>query len=176
MNILEWAARISKDQKLEFLVIGGHAVNAYGYARETADVDFLVRKEDRSGWEAAFVSIGYTIFRDAPTFLQLSAPEGSAWPVDLMFVSDRTFQPMLAEAKEMDTYLGRIRIPAVEHLIALKLHALKHARLDRFLKDFQDVVGMIDCNQLDPTSEKVRRLFEKYGTVDLYEKVLRSLL
>ena len=92
MNILEWAARISKDQKLEFLVIGGHAVNAYGYARETSDVDFLVRKEDRSGWEAAFVSIGYTIFRDAPTFLQLSAPEGSPWPVDLMFVNDRTFQ------------------------------------------------------------------------------------
>ena len=175
MNVFVWMITVSKEQQLDFLVVGGHAVNAYGYARETADADFLVRKEDRVRWQSCYESIGYTVYRDAPAFLQLSAPEGSAWPVDLMFVSEPTFRPMLSASKEMQTHVGRIRIPSIDHLIELKLHALKHTRLDRFLKDYQDVVGLIECNKLDPTSERIRQLFEKYGTVELYEKVLRSL-
>ena len=35
---------------LKYLVIGGHAVNAYGEPRTTVDVDFLVCKDDRQSW------------------------------------------------------------------------------------------------------------------------------
>ena len=58
--------------------------------------------------------------------------------------------------------------------MALKLHALKHTRPQRFLKDFQDLEGLLVVNQLDPNSEKVRQLFLKYGTLELHEKVVRA--
>jgi hypothetical protein len=82
---------------------------------------------------------------------------------------------MLAEAIKLDAPPFKIRVPCVEHLIALKLHSLKQGRIHRFLKDFQDVVGLIECNRLDPRSEKVKTLFEKYGNAELYGQVLRAV-
>jgi hypothetical protein len=35
---------------LDFLVIGGLAVNFYGYSRDTADLDLLIRRESRAEW------------------------------------------------------------------------------------------------------------------------------
>ncbi len=56
--------------------------------------------------------------------------------------------------------------------MALKLHALKHTRPHRFLKDFQDLEGLVRINQLDLNSEKLRHLFLKYGTLELFEKLV----
>lgn len=53
----------SSQRQLPFLVIGGHAVNAYGYSRETADLDILVNKADRDQWLSWFHSLNYTIYR-----------------------------------------------------------------------------------------------------------------
>jgi len=90
-------------------------------------------------------------------------------------VREKTFQPMFAASREVDLYGTHSRIPSLEHLLALKIHALKNTRLHRFLKDFLDVENLIRINQLDIKSENVRQLFLKYGTVELYEKVSRSL-
>jgi predicted nucleotidyltransferase len=101
----------------------------------------------------------------------LASDKDSAWPVDLMFVKPATFKPMLDGSREVEFYGTLSRIPTLEHLIALKLHALKNTRPHRFLKDFLDVENLIRINHLDVKSEKIRRLFEKYATLELYEKM-----
>jgi len=175
MGIFELLADVSGTRGLRFLVIGGHAINAYGYSRETGDLDILVCRDDRAAWLSWFLSIDYTLFRDAGTFLQLDAPPACQWPVDVMLVAEPSFSDMFAASVRLEDHPTRPRIPSLDHLLALKLHALKHTRIHRFLKDFQDVVGLIECQKLDPDSEKLRQLFEKYGTMDLYEKVRRAL-
>ncbi len=161
----------TRQRHLAFLVIGGHAVNLYGFARETADLDFLVCSDDRSSWVSLFAGLGYHIFSESQNFVQLASDRDSAWPVDLMFVQPATFKPMLDGSRVVEFYGTASRIPALEHLIALKLHALKNARPHRFLKDFLDVENLIRINHLDITSENIRRLFEKYATFELYEKM-----
>ena len=64
---------------------------------------------------------------------------------------------------------------SLEHLIALKLHVLKQARLHRFLKDFQDVVELVRINHLDLHSDAMRALFIRYGTAELHEKITRAV-
>ena len=44
---------------LEFLIIGGNAVIAYGYPRMTADVDLVVREADRRKWDELITALGY---------------------------------------------------------------------------------------------------------------------
>jgi hypothetical protein len=39
------------------------------------------------------------------------------------------------------------------------------------LKDFLDVENLVRINRLDIQSENIRRLFEKYATMELYEKM-----
>ena len=41
--------------------------------------------------------------------------------------------------------------------------------------DFLDVENLVRINKLDLKSESVRQLFLKYGTVELYDKLSRSL-
>lgn len=92
-----------------------------------------------------------------------------------MLVQEKTFALMFAASREADLYGTQSRIPLLEHLIALKLHALKNGRFDRFLKDYLDVENLIRINRLDIKSENIRQLFAKYGTMELYDKVSRSL-
>lgn len=174
MGLFEQINRQARQQGLDFLVIGGLAVNFYGYSRETADLDLLIRRDARAAWGGLLSRLGYTVEQDAEAFVQLAPPRSGEWPVDLMMVRAPTFVPMLAESREVEMYGVRLRIPSLGHLLALKLHALKNTRAHRFLKDFQDVEGLVRINQLDLKSEKVRQLFLKYGNLELYEKVVRA--
>ena len=91
-----------------------------------------------------------------------------------MLVNSHTFTVIMMAAVEMDIYGHRMLVPSLEHLIALKVHALKHSHIGRFMKDFQDVENLIRVNGLDLRSENIRQLFLKYGNVELYEKVIRA--
>ncbi len=162
-------------RQLRFLVIGGLAVNHYGYSRETGDLDLFVGHADRDRWLAMFSSFGYAIYHDGGSFIQFAPPEQNAWPVDLMFVQEGTFRPMFEASVEANLYGVPTRVPTLVHLLALKLHALKHTRMHRFLKDYLDVERLIRANQLDIGSEKMRALFAKYGTMELYGQISRSL-
>ena len=165
----------AREHGLSFLVIGGFAVIFHGYSRDTADLDLLVARKARPEWMDLFSTLGYSVFRDAGNFLQLTPPKAGAWPVDLMVVSESTFEPMMAAGMEVEMYGAMVRIPSLDHLLALKLHVLKHGHVGRFSKDFLDVEGLVRVNALDPRSEKMRQMFLKYGTLDLYEKISRAL-
>jgi hypothetical protein len=67
----------------------------------------------------------------------------------------------------------KLRIPALEHLLALKLHALKHGHIGRYSKDLLDVEALVRVNSLDMNSEKMRHLFLKYGSLKIYEQISR---
>lgn len=139
MSILEHLIERARAQGLPFVVIGGHAVAAHGYGRQTLDLDLLVRDEDRRPWVELLVAFGYRVFHEDPAFVQLAAPTVAHWPVDLLLVAEPTFAGVMAEAREVDFGAQRVRIPSLEHLLALKLHALKDARPPRDLKDLTDV-------------------------------------
>jgi hypothetical protein len=171
VNFFQTIEKETRRRNLPFLVIGGHAVNLYGYARETGDLDFLVSKENRPSWNELFANLGYRIINDTENFVQMASDGKNTWPVDLMFVRPTTFTPMLAASRVVELYKTSMRIPTLEHLIALKLHAIKNTRQRRFLKDFLDVENLIRINHLDIKSENVRGWFEKYATLELHEKM-----
>jgi predicted nucleotidyltransferase len=175
VNFFETIATETSKRNLHFLVIGGLAISFYGYSRDTADLDLLIHREDRETWLKIFSELKYAIHHDGESFLQLSSLEQNAWPVDLMLVREATFGPMFAASRKVDLYGASTRIPSLEHLLMLKLHALKNGRINRFLKDFLDVENLIRINKLDIKSENIRQLFAKYGSIELYDKVSVAL-
>ena len=115
MKILDIVATRAKESGLQFLVIGGHAVNAYGERRQTGDVDLLVREADRSAWLDLVASMGYSLFHQHKAFLQFSPSNLEVWPLDLMLVEDRTLDGLLAESEEVN-FGGRFRVDLNETL------------------------------------------------------------
>ena len=174
MGFLQRVNLEAAKRELRYLVIGGLAVNVHGYSRDTGDLDLLIEHESRSRWLDLFRQLGYQVFQDKDVFVQLSPPTDGAWPVDLMLVRDQTFQMILAAGIKTELFGADVIIPILEHLLALKLHALKHGNIQRYLKDYLDVENLIRINRVDMRAENIRQLFQKHGTMELYEKISRT--
>jgi hypothetical protein len=173
MTIAEIIAQCGKETKMPFLIIGGVAIVAHGYQRDTLDLDYLTRQSDRAAWRDALKALGYGIAHEHEHFDQFASTRG--WmDLDLMYVNERTFDTMFSasEVKEMGSVSGRF--PSLEHLIALKLHVLKQNIPHRMLGDMDDVINLLLVNRVDLRQDKWQQLFMKYGSLELYEKVLRA--
>lgn len=174
MGLFQQINEETRKRNLQFLVIGGLAVNMHGFMRDTADLDLLVCQDARGDWMKLLAELGYALFKDKGAFAQLEPPAAGAWPVDLMFVQKPTFREIFNFGLVVEMYGEQLLIPTLEHLIALKLHALKHSHAGRFLKDYLDVENLVRVNKVDLRADNVRQLFLKYGTVELYEKLSRT--
>jgi predicted nucleotidyltransferase len=171
MKLLRTLREISQTRQIPFLLIGGHAVNVHGFSRMTEDVDIAVRRDQSSPWKEALESIGYKAVNDGGAFLQFASGVERGGALDLMLLNAATFEKLATRAKAIQ-YLGtEISVVAVEHLIALKLHALRQDLAHRRIKDFLDVVELIRANCLDLQSAELREIFTRYGTEDLARRI-----
>ncbi len=172
MRIFELLDRESKARDLRLLIIGGYALNAHGYSRFTSDVDFIIPKEDRGRWLKVLAEIGYQVQYDGGNFLQLSTQDTSLCKVDLMLVNERSFVGMFETAQTTELGGKNFQVPSLDHLIALKLHVLKQGLSHRVIKDFTDVTTLLEINGIEARSDRFRLLCEKYGSKEIYEKIL----
>jgi predicted nucleotidyltransferase len=178
MTLFQKLNERAQSRGVGFLVIGGHAVIEHGYQRGTEDADILISKSDRAAWQEIVVSCGYTFVHDGGAFLQFK-PDGSdgvdCWDLDLMLVSATVFMRLLAAAEPARIEGAAVSIPSLEHLIALKAHALKNGKGLRVLKDMTDVAELLKFRRVDPNSVWLKNVFEKYGNAESYERIIKLL-
>ena len=156
---------------LPYLVIGGHAINAYGEPRSTIDVDFVVRREDKSGWGDLLAGEGFRPLRETEGFLQFAPPYGVNWRLDLMLVNAETFTKLAAHSRTLTCLGVETGVPSPEHLVAMKLHAMTHGPEDRYERDFGDILNLFRNAGLDVNSPAVVEVFGRFGTQAIYERV-----
>ena len=174
MSVLAQIHFAASERELKFLLIGGFAVNAHGFSRVTGDLDLAVSRPDRTGWHDLITALGYQVAAENERFLQFQSVAEGSLPIDVMLANRPTFERFWQQA--IETQIGGLiyRVVSLEHLIAMKLHVLKQAKLHRYMKDYQDVVSLVLVNRINLGEENYRTLFEKYGTLKLYEKIRRS--
>jgi hypothetical protein len=173
-SMLEKICELAAKRGLPVLLIGGHAVIAHGHPRNTFDIDFVIELKDQRAWRGLLEGLGYTLHAETRTFFQMQPSDEQTLPVDVMMVNEPTFAKMLALAKECSGLPPDARVVSLEHLLALKCHAIKHGHPGRVEKDVDDVLGLVSANQLDVTSSDWREIFLKYGTPELYEKLRKA--
>lgn len=160
---------------MAFLLIGGHAVNAYGVQRQTGDIDLIVKSSQRKAWEDLFLKIRYQSDQCDNRFIRYRPDTIAAWPIDLMLVDDETFGKLYSDANLVDLGVVTVRVVSPQHLVTLKLHALKVYQEHRYAKDYNDVIQLLRhaCPQL--RNETLRELCVRYADAALYEKLSRDL-
>lgn len=166
MNIFEKIAEAAERGGLAVLVIGGHAVNAYGYTRTTLDVDFLVAVESFPEWRAVFESAGYRWAGQTETFARLDPPitDPPSLPVDVMLVSMETFSKLYAERQLLDFGGTRLPVPRPLNLIALKLHAMRNPERFKKGKDLPDILNLISICQIDTKSREFLEVLNRHAS------------
>ncbi len=159
-------------RQLAFLLVGGYAVNAHGYSRKTFDIDFLIRQRDSNSWREVLSRMGYACVHEQITFSQYAAPDLP--DIDLMRVNDETFDRLFSGSEARQVLGLEVHVPALEDLIAMKLHAAKHAAPHRRYKDLIDIFYLVDANKVDVSSDRFREMCEKYGTPEIYADILKA--
>lgn len=175
MEILRTISLYAEAKTLPFLLIGGHAVNAYGIQRQTGDIDLLVRRSDSHEWAELFKKLQYDSIQYDSNFLRYKPDTLAAWPIDLMLVDDTTFLKLFNDSREVNLGVVNVRVVSPRHLATLKIHALKVYQEHRFAKDYNDLLQLLKGECRDISSEDLRDLCLRYATRELFEKIKKDL-
>jgi len=144
-----------------------------GYIRNTIDLDLIVPEESRSQWLDLLRELGYRLFHGGSVFAQFEAPERAGTPVDLMFVDRPTWEGLIDGAREMQLAGQHVLLPRPEHLVALKLHAVRSPTRGKPEVDWEDVRQIVQICALDPEEQSFRALILRYGGADALDKIRR---
>lgn len=155
---------------MRFLLIGGRALEAYGYVRSTRDLDLLIRADDLSRAGELLREIGYLPLAETPIFSRWRAGKPGLEDVDLLYVDPATFAKLTADAVVMTVGNLQVQTPSLIGMIALKLHAMRNSpeRRNRDLLDIQEIL------RLHPGAvglEELGRLCEKYGPPGILDSI-----
>lgn len=172
--ILELIEQISKkatEEKLDFLLIGGHALAQHGYVRVTEDVDFLGREAHRLSWHTLFVEQGYKVFSETSTFVQYSSHDTDRPGVDIMFVEDATWEKLRNDAVTKAAGNTKLLVPSAKHLVALKLFAATNPKRRDADRDWIDIHQLVRICRLDPADAVFAELVRRYGGENALERI-----
>ncbi len=158
--------------KIPVILIGGFAVNYYKVSRATGDVDILMMDEHFEKASSLLSLAGYKEVVRGHAFARFKSGQPLLMDLDVLFVDKETFSGMVNEAREVEIEGNKIKVASLNHLIALKLHSLKNNFSHREDPDLRDIVRLIQENQMAMTKEEFRELCLKYGTQELYERVI----
>lgn len=174
-TVFHLISAVSKKAGVSCVLIGGFAVNYYKVTRQTADVDFLITKEDfekilnfleKAGYKQGFAQEVFTQFKSSRSYLM---------DIDFMFIDKETLAKIMKDGKEISIAGQKFIVPSLDNLIALKLHSIKYNPKLREGKDLSDIIDLIRVNKINFKDKKFRELCLKYGTEEIYNKILENV-
>ena len=150
-------------------MIGGFAVNHYGYTRNTLDVDFMIVSEQRDAVRTVMTREGFTntAAHENVTFFQRL---GTAWRVDFLHADTNTMEQLLSRAKSVIVHGTMVKVPALKDLIAMKLFSLAQNPEQRMGKDLPDIAHLSVLNGLD-LEHDLHPLALRYASEDVFKMV-----
>ncbi len=174
-SIFQLVSNLMLKEKVSCILIGGFAVNFYKVSRNTADVDFLITKEDFDKIAGILIHEGFKQLSSHENFAHFQDSGMGSIGVDFMFVDRETFEKMQQEGQRFKVGKNEFIVPSLNHLIALKLHSMKFNFKDRLAKDFPDIIGLIRTNHLNIHDNQFKELCLKYGSQEIYQRILEVL-
>lgn len=171
-NIFDLLSNVFMTAGVPALLIGGYAVNYHRFTRTTGDIDFLMVEKDfdeKAG--PLFEEAGCEQISRSKLFVTLKSRTQPFMYIDIGFVNRETLVRMIQDGKETEMMGRRFVVPSLDHLIALKLHALKNNPEVRERWDLRDILELIEVNRVNVETDAFRELCLKYGTETLYLKI-----
>ena len=134
----------------------------------------MILRPDRGRWIDLLQELGQKKISEGTTFLQFESIAPDTMPVDLMLSNAGTFEKLFAGSTPLRDSESALRTVSLEHLIALKCHAIKFGHVGRIEKDVDDLIGLGKVNNLNWSEDRWSEIILRHGSSELYEKLKRS--
>lgn len=156
-----------------YAVAGGVALAAYGHPRLTIDLDLVVRGDVQDSLIRFMESLGYETLHRSSGFSNHRHADGARGRVDFIYVKDETATRLFAGLRSLPGPGGRvIPLPRPEHLIAMKVQAMKNAP-ERTWQELVDIGYLLTLPETD--RGEVRHYFEKAGLQERWHELEQRL-
>ena len=173
MAVLDVASRQLPAAGADCILIGGFAVNYYGYTRNTLDVDFMIVAQQFDVVSQIMKRSGFTNITSNKNVTFFNTP-GSPLRVDFISVDGHTMRKLLVNTVIANVHGFRIKVPALRDLIAMKVFSLSQDVDRRLGKDLPDIAYLSVINNLDLESD-IRPLCNRFGTHKIYDLIRRQV-
>jgi hypothetical protein len=157
---------------LPFAVVGALAVHAYGYSRATNDLDLLVQREAQDRLIAFLESRGFETLHRSDGYSNHLHRDPSGGRLDVVYVDRDTWDKIDAAARQVSMGERKVAVPKPEHLVAMKVHAMKNDPARTF-KDMADIQFLLSLPAVD--RDEVRSYFEDAGLLERFRELDRSV-
>jgi hypothetical protein len=156
-------------EHLRFAIIGGLAMQAYGYSRFTRDADFVAERSARDSIIRFAESLGYETLHVSEGYSNHLHAKGELGRVDFMYLDRATADQLFAgtSAREILPSLY-MPVPRPEHLAAMKAISMKNAPR-RVLIDSPDVQFLLSLPGVNRA--EVRDYFARHGLLELFDAI-----
>lgn len=169
---LEQVATFLDAHRHRWAVVGGLAMQAYGFSRTTQDVDLVVEATAKNAIVSFMESLGYETLHASGGFSNHVHTDQRLGRVDFVYIDAPTADRLFAASRRVAGIHGRaLVVPTPEHLIAMKVHAAKNDP-SRALREMADVEYLLRQPGVEP--QAVRRYFEAAGLLRWYDELTRK--
>jgi predicted nucleotidyltransferase len=156
---------------IAYVLAGGFAVNAHHVTRQTLDVDLLIAVDDLGKASRVLQASGYQKGLESPVVARFKGDRKLFLDIDLILIDSRTFQKILQQSQTLPIAGHSFKVLSLEHLIAMKFHAIKNDPETREPKDLLDIIQLARRNGMDVNGSRLRKLCETYGMPELFKKI-----
>jgi hypothetical protein len=154
-------------------VIGGVALAAYGHPRMTLDLDIVTESVAQEPLVAFMESRGFRTLHRSSGYSNHGHTERRHGRVDFMYVDGRTSELLFSGCRELPGPGGAtIAVPRPEHLIAMKVQAMKDAP-ERTWQDLADIGYLLRLPGVDRA--EVRDYFTRAGLTQRWRELEDAL-
>ena len=157
---------------IPFAVVGALAVHGYGYSRATNDVDLLVGRDAQDRLIVFLESQGFETLHRSHGYSNHLHRDAAGGRLDVVYVDRDTWDKISRDLRHVLLGKTRVAVPKPEHLVAMKVHAMKNdpARTFKDMADIQFLMTLPGVNR-----DEVRRYFEDAGLEERFRELDRSV-
>ncbi len=154
-------------------VVGGVALAAYGCVRMTLDLDLATEAEAQGDLVAFMESRGYSTLHRSSGYSNHRHHDRALGRVDVVYVRGETAVLLFGGVRALPGPGGRpIPVPRPEHLIAMKVQAMKNAP-DRTWQELVDIAYLVRLDGVN--RDEVQRYFERADLLERWRELERGL-
>ncbi len=169
-SVLDRLLESFSQEGIRWALTGGFAMGTLGAARATADLDFLVHRDDMPRVHARLECLGYRRIHHSENVSQYDHPEAAWGSLDFIHAFRPLALEMLGRALDKPRLEGRrmLRVLRPEDVIGMKVQAMANNPARR-LRELADIESLIEANRDGLDWDLMKIYFNLFGLQVSYE-------
>ena len=163
-------------ENINFAIIGGFAMQAYGATRATSDIDMLVVIDDKEKVKKILLEKGYGLKHESNDVMNFFGKDLKQGRLDFLIAHRKYAREMLqrAESKKVLNDKYELKTVIVEDQIGLKVQSSTNDK-ERYHQDLADIETLIRSNKRRLNINLVRDYFKLFKREEELDKILENV-